>query len=143
MKHHLTYSRRRLMAWTLGVWAIQCGVARAAGSALDGRVFIADAGERGKAADEKDDVITFANGSFHSSVCDKWGFGKGEVRMIGGADEMRFEAETVSEKDGRLKWQGRVIGDTIEGTFIHYRKPSFLRPNPEPIEHWFKGKLKS
>ena len=75
------------MAWTLGVWAIQCGAARAAGSALDGRVFIADAGERGKAADEKDDVITFANGTFHSSICDQWGYGKGEVRLIAAADQ--------------------------------------------------------
>ena len=142
LKHAPVRSRRHFMAWALGVWALRCGTARAAGNALDGRVFIADAGERGKAADEKDDVITFANGTFHSSICDQWGYGKGEVRLIAGADELRFEVETVSEKDGRLKWQGRVTGDSIEGTFIHYRKPSFFRPNPDPVEHWFKGKPK-
>ena len=51
------------------------------------------------------------------------------------------QVRPVSEKDGRLKWQGRVSGDSIEGTFIHYRKPSFFRRNPDPVEHWFKGKL--
>ena len=50
--------------------------------------------------------------------------------------------ETVSEKDGRLQWKGTVQGDSISGTFIHLRKPSFFRPNPEPVEHWFKGKVK-
>ena len=128
------------MFLAIGAWATQGGTASAAGNALDGRVFVADAGELGKAADEKDDVITFANGTFHSSVCDQWGYNKGEVVVVGGGDTLSFEVETVSEKDGRLKWRGRITGDTIEGTFTHYRKPSFFRPNPDPIEHWFKGK---
>ena len=31
----------------------------------------------------------------------------------------------------------------IEGTFVHYRKPGLLTPNPAPVEHWFKGRVKS
>ena len=62
--------------------------------------------------------------------------------MTGSAEAINFEAETVSAKDGRLKWKGTIKGDTIEGSFIHYRKPSILRANPEPVEHWFKGKSK-
>jgi hypothetical protein len=31
----------------------------------------------------------------------------------------------------------------LEGTFVHYRKPAWYRPNPEPIEHWFKAVPKS
>jgi hypothetical protein len=118
-------------------------VAEAQTTALDGRVFIADAGEKGKAADEKNDVITFNGGKFHSSACDQYGFGKGDYRASPSGDAVAFEAETQSQKDGRLVWRGTVRGDEIEGTFVHYRKPGFLTPNPAPVEHWFKGRVKS
>jgi hypothetical protein len=118
-------------------------VAEAQTAALDGRVFIADAGEKGKAADEKNDVITFNGGKFHSSACDQYGFGKGDYRASPSGDAVAFEAETQSQKDGRLVWRGTVRGDEIEGTFVHYRKPGLLTPNPAPIEHWFKGRVKS
>ena len=118
-------------------------VAEAQTAALDGRVFIADAGEKGKAADEKNDVITFNGGKFHSSACDPYGFGKGDYRASASGDAVAFEAETQSQKDGRLVWRGTVRGDEIEGTFVHYRKPGFLTPNPAPVEHWFKGRVKS
>ena len=110
---------------------------------LDGKVFVADAGEIGKPADEKDDVITFANGTFHSSICDQWGYGKGTYRATLSGDEISFEVETVSEKDGRLQWKGRIKGEVIQGSFTHFRKPGFFRPNPDPIEHWFKGRART
>ena len=140
----LTSSLSRLCAlWLVfGALANHPGLTQAAAGPLDGKVFVADAGERGKAADEKGDVITFANGTFHSSICDQWGYSKGEYQANQGGDAMSFEVETVSEKDGRLQWKGTVQGDSISGTFIHLRKPSFFRPNPEPVEHWFKGKVK-
>ena len=117
--------------------------AQAQAATLDGKAFVADAGEKGKAADEKNDVITFADGKFHSSACDQYGFGKGDYRAIPSGDTVAFEAETRSEKDGRLVWKGTVRGGEIEGTFVHYRKGWMLNPNPEPVEHWFKGKVKS
>ncbi len=110
---------------------------------LDGKVFVADAGEKGKAADEKGDVITFKDGKFHSSACDQYGYGKGNYKSTAQADGISFEAETTSEKDGKLVWKGVVRGDTIDGTFIHYRKGGFFNSNPAPIEHWFKGKAKT
>ena len=131
------------LLFVIVVFVASLGAARADGGLLDGRAFIADAGVRNKAADEKGDVITFAGGKFHSSVCDQWGYGRGEYKSSGGGGaQVEFEVETVSDKDGRLAWKGVVNGDSIEGTFIHFRKPSRLRPNPEPIEHWFKGKAK-
>jgi hypothetical protein len=117
--------------------------AQAQAATLDGKVFVADAGEKGKAADEKNDVITFADGKFHSSACDQYGFGKGSYKANPASDAVTFEAETRSEKDGRLVWRGTVRGSEIEGTFVHYRKGGFFNPNPEPVEHWFKGKMKS
>jgi len=117
-------------------------MAQAQAATLDGRVFVADAGEKGKAADEKNDVISFDGGKFHSSSCDQYGFGKGDYRASASGDAVAFEAETQSDKDGRLVWRGTVRGDEIEGTFVHYRKPGFFTPNPAPIEHWFKGRVK-
>ena len=136
-------SRRHFFAAVPVALAAISGLTLAAGNPLDGRVFIADAGVRGKPADEKGDVITFADGSFHSRSCDQWGYGKGEVRVSGSGDALVFEVETLSPKDGRLQWQGTVVGNSIEGTFTHLRKPSTLRPNPEPVVHWFKGSAKT
>ena len=110
---------------------------------LDGKAFIADAGEKGKPADEKNDVITFAGGTVHSSACDQYGYGKGKYKAMASGDAVSFEAETTSEKDGRIVWKGTVRGSDVEGTFVHYRKGWLLNPNPDPIEHWFKGKAKS
>ena len=110
---------------------------------LDGRTFVGDAGEKGKPADEKGDIISFADGKFHSSSCDQYGYGKGAYKSTQVGDAIQFEAETTSEKDGRLAWKGTVRGSEIEGTFVHYRKGWLLNPNPAPIEHWFKGKAKT
>lgn len=112
-------------------------------AALEGKAFVAEAGEKGKNADEKGDIITFKDGKFHSSACDQYGYGKGNYKSTASADGISFEAETTSEKDGRLVWKGVVRGDVIEGTFIHHRKPGFFSSNPAPIEHWFKGKAKT
>ncbi len=117
--------------------------AAAQGANLDGKVFVADAGEKGKTADEKGDIITFKDGKFHSSSCDQYGYGKGNYKTAAQGDAITFEAETTSDKDGRLAWKGVVRGDAIEGTFTHYRKGGFFNPNPAPIEHWFKGKAKT
>ena len=112
-------------------------------AALDGKAFVADAGLKGKAADEKGDVSTFNGGKFHSSACDQYGYNKGAYKTTASGDAVQFEAETQSEKDGRLVWKGTVRGSEIEGTFVHYRKGWLLNPNPEPQEHWFKGKAKT
>jgi len=116
--------------------------AAAAPGPLDGKAFVGEAGEKGKPADEKD-TITFADGKFHSSACDQWGFNKGEYSVKTEGDATVFEAETVSDKEGRLKWTGTLKGGVLEGSFTHYRKPAWYRPNPEPIEHWFKAVAKS
>jgi hypothetical protein len=107
---------------------------------LDGQRFVGDLGEKGKAADERNDVLSFAGGQFHSTACDKWNFSKAGYKATKVGDAIAFEAETVSETDGRMVWRGTVQGDVLEGTFVHYRKPAWYRPNPEPVEHWVKAK---
>ena len=117
--------------------------ASAAPGPLDGKVFVGEAGEKGKPADEKNDIITFADGRFHSSACDQWGFNKAEYSAKTEGDATVFEVETTSEKEGKLKWSGTLKGGVLEGKFVHLRKPAWYRPNPEPIEHWFKAVPKS
>jgi hypothetical protein len=112
-----------------------------AGGLLDGKRFLGDAGIIGRKADEKGDIITFADGKFHSSSCDQYGYGKGDYSATRVGDVIQFEVTTTSEKDGRLLWKGTLKGDVLEGRFVHYRKPSFFRSNPEPVEHWFKASL--
>lgn len=77
--HLLTHSLPRSM-FAVSMFAVTMfavPLAEAQTAALDGKVFVAEAGEKDKAAKEKDDVLTFANGRFHSSSCDEWGYDKG------------------------------------------------------------------
>ena len=118
-------------------------LASAQTAVLDGKAFVAEAGMKGKGVEEKGDILTFKDGKFHSSSCDQYGYGQGNYKASASGDAVQFEAETQSEKDGRLVWKGTVRGSEIEGTFVHYRKGWLLNPNPEPQEHWFKGKAKT
>lgn len=134
----------RLIACTaLVVAALAAPPLYAQTAILDGRAFVADAGVKGKPADEKGDVITFADGKFHSAICDQYGYGKGEYKATRAGDAIEFEAVTVSEKDGRNVWKGTIRGDAIEGTMMNHPKGWFLNPSPSPVEHWFKGKSKT
>ena len=72
---------------------MMASTAHAQTATLDGKAFVADAGEKGKAADEKNDVITFAGGKFHSSACDQYGFTKGEYKA---SATLRFERSMPS-----------------------------------------------
>ena len=110
---------------------------------LDGKVFVADIGFKGKDAHEKGDVLTFRDGKFHSAHCDQYGYNKGEYKSSTQGDATTFETETQSEKYGRLMWKGTVRGDQIEGSFTMFPKPGFFNRNPAPIEHWFKGQPKA
>lgn len=103
---------------------------------LDGKSFDATNGEKGKTTGERD-VITFADGRFHSSSCNAYGFGKSPYstkHLEGGA--ISFEAETVSPQEGTLRWRGVVKGNTIEGTYV------WMKAGQRDIEYWFKGTLK-
>jgi hypothetical protein len=65
---------RRALAIAIAVFVCaQAAPSLAEAGLLDGKVFIADTGEKGKPADEKKDAITFQDGLFHSSACDQWG----------------------------------------------------------------------
>jgi hypothetical protein len=108
---------------------------------LDGKKYIGEIGPKGKGVEDTNVVFTFADGRFRSSVCDQYGFERGPYATTKDGDAIRFEAKTVSAEYGTNQWTGTVKGDVVEGVLVWQRKPSFLRPNPEPVEKWFKAKL--
>jgi len=126
----------------IGVALATAPVATLVAAPLDGKVFVIDSGPKGQSADEKDDVLTFRDGRFHSKACDKYGFGTAAYTTTNEGGNVVFTTETTSEKEGRLAWRGRIEGSTVEGTFVHYRQPGFFNRNPEPREYWFKGRAK-
>ncbi len=91
---------------------------------LDGKVFVTF-------LDGEDDVLTFEDGTFHSSSCDEWGFGKGRYTTAAEGESITFKAETTSAKEGSLVWTGSVLGDTIEGSYLWTKKG------------WFRTKTKT
>ena len=137
-------SRHTLVAYSLFTALMLFPVMPVAAQAtsLDGKVFVADIGYKGKEAHDKGDIITFKDGKFHSATCDQYGYNKGDYKTATQGDATTFETETQSEKYGRLSWKGTVRGSQIEGTFIMYPKPGFFDRNPAPVEHWFKGQPK-
>ena len=119
---------------------VSAGPLAAAEPLLDGRKFNTEAGYTGKPTHVKEDILSFKAGKFHSSDCDQYGYNRGDYRATAQGGGVIFEVETVSEQYGRNVWRGVVTGDTVEGTMVFHRKPTFWRPNPDPLEHWFKGK---
>ena len=137
-------SRQTLIAHTLcaALMVLPIMPVAAQTATLDGKVFVADIGYKGKDAHDKGDIMTFKDGKFHSATCDQYGYNKGDYKTTTQGDATTFETETQSEKYGRLQWKGTVRGGQIEGTFTMFPKPGFFDRNPAPIEHWFKGQPK-
>jgi hypothetical protein len=87
---------------------------------LDGRRFDGIVLERGKTAGDADTLL-FEGGRFRSTACDRWGYGDGPYSASALADGVFFEAETESEKYGRLHWRGMVRGVRLDGTLTMLR----------------------
>jgi hypothetical protein len=115
------------------VAALLVGVAaQAAGPMLDGRTFTGSMIEQAK---EKPlpDTFEFKNGKFHSSACDKYGFGAAAYNI---QPDGSFQATTVSPKEGSIQWQGRVTDNTLDGTAL------WMRPGQAPVHYTIHGTLK-
>jgi hypothetical protein len=98
---------------------------------LDGKSF------QGTMKDDKGkafaDTFEFANGQFHSSACDKYGFGRASYTL---QPDGRFEATTVSAKEGTMQWRGQVQGSNLQGEAI------WLKPGKAPVRYQVQGTLK-
>jgi len=62
--------------------------------------------------------LTFASGTFDSSLCRTHGFELSSYSTSAQGDALRFEATAKSPTHGRNEWRGTVQGDHIEGTVV-------------------------
>jgi hypothetical protein len=101
----------------------------AAAESLDGRRFEGVFLERGKTSGDADTLI-FKDGRFHSIACDQYGYGDAPYKTLATGDTVRFEAETVSPKYGKLFWNGAIRGNKLDATVMMERK------GKTPLENW-------
>lgn len=122
-----------LIVFVLSVLSISM-LAAAQEGALDGKTFSGEMGEKGKKGDG--DELIFKDGKFSSAACEKYGFGDAPYTATVSGDTTTFEADTVSAKEGKMKWTGTVTGDKLDGTVMWYKE------GQAPVEYWFKTELK-
>lgn len=106
---------------------VPSAVAQAQG--LDGRSFTGVFLERGKTSGDED-TLTFKDGRFRSSACDRYGYSDAPYRVTTVGDTLRFETETQSAKYGKLQWNGTVRGGKLDATVM------MVREGKSPIENW-------
>lgn len=104
--------------------------------ALDNKTFVGELGAKGKEQGDKDEFI-FSAGTFRSTACDAYGFTATPYITQAEEDVVTFEADAQSPTDGIMQWRGMIKGDMVEGI------ATWLKEGQEPLEHWFKGTLKT
>ena len=100
-----------------------------AADALNGKRFDGVFMERGKTSGDAD-TLTFRDGRFRSSACDKYGYSDAAYKANTQGDTTVFEAETESAKYGKLLWKGTVRGEKLDATVMS------LRSGKTPVENW-------
>lgn len=121
------------LASLLGLVAISASVVPAApavAQGLDGRTFQGVFLERGKTSGDAD-TLTFKNGRFRSSACDRYGYSDAPYKATTVGDTLRFETETQSAKYGKLVWNGTIRGDKLDATVMMVRGDG-----KAPTENW-------
>ena len=101
----------------------------ASAQGLDGRTFQGVFLERGKTSGDAD-TLTFKDGRFRSSACDKYGYSDASYKVTPVGDAMRFETETQSAKYGKLVWNGTIRGDKLDATVM------MVQDGKKPTENW-------
>ena len=87
---------------------------------LDGMRFDGIVLECGKTSGDAD-TISFADGRFRSSACDRYGYGDGIYTATESDGAIAFQAETESAQYGKLQWRGVVRGARLDGTLTMMR----------------------
>jgi hypothetical protein len=116
----------------LGLVALATSVVPASpalAGALDGRSFQGVFLERGKTSGDAD-TLTFKDGRFRSSACDRYGYSDAPYKATTVGDTMRFETETESPKYGKLMWSGVVRGGKLDATVM------MVQPGKSAVENW-------
>jgi hypothetical protein len=111
------------------------GLAHAGDKSLDGKTFVGTITEKGKAKAENDTFV-FKDGKFRATGCDTYGFADAAYTSKAADGGTLFEVETVSPKEGKMKWKGVARGDVVEGGVV------WTKAGQKDIEYTFKGSLK-
>jgi hypothetical protein len=107
----------------------------ASASPLDGKSFVGETGEKGKTKGDKD-TFSFKEGRFHSTACDRYGFGDAPYAVKEDGGKMVVTAETTSKKEGTMTWTLTVDGDALTGVSV------WKKGDKAPKEYWVKASLK-
>jgi len=105
---------------------------------LDGKTFVAQSGEKGKQASNKDTIV-FRDGRFLSEGCSPFGFKDAPYQATVEGAAIRFHAETHSPTHGTMVWDGIVKNNAIEATSIWTRERWYWKIKRE---YWFSGQMK-
>lgn len=123
----------KLTSWPGGALcalAMTCTAASAlANDVLNGKRFDGVFMERGKTSGDAD-TLTFRDGRFRSSACDKYGYSDAAYKTSTQGDTTVFEAETESARYGKLLWKGNVRGEKLDATVMS------MRSGKPPVENW-------
>jgi len=120
---------RKLATAAVALAAASVFPAFAQTNALDGRSFEGVFIQKGKTSGDAD-TITFKDGKFRSSACDRYGYSDAVYKTASAGDMTRFEAETQSAKYGKLRWSGTVSGGKLDATAV------MVRDGKGDIENW-------
>src|SRR5262249_36837790 len=104
---------------------------------LDGKTFVGETGERGKPATAKTekDTLHFANGKFHSTGCDRYGFTEAPYTATAAADGTgRWSSQAASARESRRAGRGREEAETLAGSV------SGREAGQAPIEYWVQAR---
>ncbi|PWT90299.1 MAG: hypothetical protein C5B54_07420 [Acidobacteria bacterium] len=118
-----------------GLLIAVCALVYAAAASLDGKTFEGKTGEKGK-TEAHDDSLMFADGKFHSSACDQYGFTPVAYKASQKNGVTTFTAEASSEKEGKINWKGTIKGDDCDATLV------WKKAGQKDVEYWFKGSVK-
>jgi hypothetical protein len=107
-------------------------------SLLDGKTFVAQSGEKGKQASNKDTIV-FRDGRFLSEGCSPFGFKDAPYQAIFDSAAIRFHTETHSPTHGTMVWDGTVKDNAIEATSVWTRERWYWKIKRE---YWYRGQMK-
>jgi hypothetical protein len=107
-------------------------------SLLDGKTFVAQSGEKGKQASNKDTIV-FRDGRFLSEGCSPFGFKDAPYQATVDGAAIRFHTETHSPTHGTMVWDGTVKDNVIEATSVWTRERWYWKIKKE---YWYRGQMK-
>jgi hypothetical protein len=102
---------------------------------LDGNVYAAT-------HNGEDDLLTFRDGSFQSSLFAGRGFQKGEYTITTKGNQIWFKSRIVDSHEGEILWTGIIEGDAINGSYLYTKKGWFIFGDATKMKN-FKGSLKA